>query len=94
MQSGGLNMNTWVVGNMPMGHQVINFPQGIVDQENGAEQRGEKVFFMKARIIAGQANLGENQLDLDDFEWLSRDEIQKHFEARDWNAIRTILAER
>lgn len=90
MQSSGLNMNTWVIGNVPIGHQVIQFP----GDQTGAEHVGIKRFFMKARIMAGQANLKDNKFGLEDFKWLSRDEIQKEFKSQDWHAVRNILAER
>ena len=87
-------MNTWVVGNMPIGHHVYNHSQGIVDIDRGTEIRGEKVFFMKARIMAGQANLKDNRYGLEQFQWLARDEIQKAFHPRDWNTVKNILPER
>ncbi len=94
VQTGGVNMNTWVVGNMPVGHQVYNYPSSIVDKGKGTETRGEKTFFMKARIMAGQADLKENQFGLDDFRWLAKDEIEKTLHPRDWAAVKNVLAER
>ncbi|KAL9137638.1 MAG: hypothetical protein Q9175_001157 [Cornicularia normoerica] len=94
VQTGGLNMNTWVVGNIPIGHQVYNYSQGIVNEESGSLLRGEKLFFMKARILAGQANLKDNQFGLEDFQWLAKEEIQKAFHPRSWNAVKNILPER
>lgn len=83
-------MNTWVVGNIPIGHQVITSPP----DEQGTEQVEAKRFFMKARIMAGQANLEGNKFGLQNFKWLAREEIQKEFEFKDWHAVRNILAER
>ena len=94
VQTGGVNMNTWVVGNMPVGHHVLNYPRAIVNKEKGTELRGEKIFFMKARILAGQANLKDNKFGIEDFQWLSKEEIQKAFHPRDWNAVKNILPER
>ncbi len=87
-------MNTWVVGNIPIGHQVYNYSQGIVNEEKRSVLRGEKIFFMKARILAGQANLKDNQFGLEDFQWLAKEEIQNAFHPRDWNAVTTFLYER
>lgn len=87
-------MNTWVVGNMPIGHQVYTFSQAIVDKDSGSETRGEKVFYMKARIMAGQANLKDNRFGLAGYQWLAKDEIQTSFLPRDWNAVKNILPER
>lgn len=83
-------MNTWVIGNVPIGHQVIQFPGDQTDSKHV----GVKRFFMKARIMAGQANLKDNEFGLEDFKWLSREEIQKEFKSQDWHAVRNILAER
>ena len=94
VQSAGPNMNTWVVGNVPIGHQIFNYPQRIVNKEKGFERVGEKIFYMKARIMAGQANLKDNKFGLKDFKWLAKDEIQKIFHLRDWMVVRNILAER
>lgn len=90
VQSSGPNMNTWVIGNVPIGHQVIHSP---VDQ-TGNGQLGVKRFFMKARIMAGQANLNGNKFGLEDFKWLSREEIKNEFQYQDWHAVRNILADR
>lgn len=87
-------MNTWVVGNVPIGHQIFNYPQRVLSKEKGFEWTGEKTFFMKARILAGQANLKDNRFGLEDFRWLAKDEIQKVFHLRDWMAVKNILLER
>ncbi len=87
-------MNTWVVGNIPIGHQVYNYNQGIVNEEKELVLRGEKVFFMKARILAGQANLKDNLFGLEDFQWLAKEEIQKAFDPWNWNAVKNILCKR
>ena len=86
-------MNTWLVGNIPINHQIISYPQGIFDDQRGVEQRGEKVFFMKGRILAGQANLHGNEMGLVDYRWLSKEEIQQTIHARDWGAARGVLAD-
>lgn len=87
-------MNTWVVGNMPVGHRVHNYAQAIVDGEKGSETRGEKIFFMKARIMAGQANLKDNKFGLAEYQWLAKEEIQQALYPWDWSAVKNILAER
>jgi len=72
-EAAGSNMNTWFVGNVPIGHYVEKYKPGHTDGENV----GKKVFFMKARIMAGQANLKNNKLGLEDFLWLSKREIDR-----------------
>ena len=87
-------MNTWVVGNVPIGHHNYNYSRGVVNEEQGSVLRGEKTFFMKARILAGQASLRDNRLGLEDFQWLAKEEIQKAFDPRNWNAVKNILPDR
>ena len=87
-------MNTWVVGNMPIGHQVFNYAQSKVNKDQASETRGEKTFFMKARMMAGQANLKDNKLGLEDFQWLLKEEIQKAIHPRYFAAVKNILANR
>ncbi|KAL8698105.1 MAG: hypothetical protein Q9201_006759 [Fulgogasparrea decipioides] len=94
VHAGGVNMNTWVVGNIPLGHFILNYKTSKEDKEKPQGFRGEKFFFMKGRIMAGQANLNDNKLGLTDFQWLAKDEIQKLLIPRDWNAVKNILAER
>ncbi|KAI9845260.1 MAG: 54S ribosomal protein L17 mitochondrial [Sclerophora amabilis] len=94
VQSGGLNMNTWVVGNAPVGHFSFNHSKPRLIQERGVEELGEKTFFMKARIMAGQPNLHENKLGYIDFKWLCKDELEKAVSPRYWSAIKNMLAER
>ncbi|MCJ1337420.1 54S ribosomal protein L17 mitochondrial [Bachmanniomyces sp. S44760] len=96
VQAGGINMNTWVVGNVPIGHQSITY-KSPVEMEFGnrkIEQLGAKTFFMKARIMAGQANLTENKLGLSDFRWLAKDEIRTEVQPQYWGAVKNMLVDR
>ncbi|KAL8805776.1 MAG: hypothetical protein Q9223_005080, partial [Gallowayella weberi] len=94
VQAGGVNMNTWVVGNIPLGHHVHHYGITAENKDDPESIKGEKFFFMKGRIMAGQANLTDNKLGLTDFQWLAKDEIQKTLTSRDYNAVKNILAER
>ena len=87
-------MNTWIVGNLPIGHQVHNYPDSNINKNAGAETRGEKVFYMKARMMAGQANLKDNHFDLEDFRWLTKEEIQDAIHPRDFAAVKNIILDR
>ncbi|KAL5383643.1 hypothetical protein DPSP01_005749 [Paraphaeosphaeria sporulosa] len=89
----GVNMNTWVVGNVPIGHYQHNYTKALKNAA-GLDEVGLKTFFMKVRIMAGQANLKENQFDLKDFKWLAKDEIKKEVEEDYWRQIKNMLAER
>ncbi len=87
-------MNTWVVGNMPIGHQIYNYGKPELNEEKGIETWGEKTFFMKARIMSGNPNLKDNSFDLADYQWLTKEEIKQVVEPREWSAVKNVLAER
>ena len=97
-------MNTWFVGNHPIGHfiyQVRNTrkaPETAGSAPSDPPLResplaGEKTFFMKARIMAGQADIKANALGLEDFKWLAKEEIQKEESPQYWAKIRNMLVE-
>lgn len=89
-QSAGPNMNTWIVGHAPVGHRV----QRPYYEEGKLQRAGVKTFFMKARIMAGQANLTGNLFGLDDFKWLTREELETHLTTRYFSSIKNMLHER
>ncbi|KAK4455930.1 39S mitochondrial ribosomal protein L46-domain-containing protein [Podospora aff. communis PSN243] len=76
-QSAGVNMNTWIVGHVPVAHyiQEPTFEEGE-DAKTAPEKRGNKIFFLKGRIMAGQADLTGNAYGLTDFQWLTKEEIK------------------
>ncbi|KAF2100736.1 hypothetical protein NA57DRAFT_27912, partial [Rhizodiscina lignyota] len=94
VQTGGPNMNTWVVGNAPIGHYEFSFSKPNFNEQLGFEELGEKAFFMKARIMAGQVDLSANKLGLKDFRWSSSEEIEKLVKPKYWNSIRRMLPRR
>lgn len=93
-------MNTWFVAGHPIGHAVER-PVGEKDVESKSPQQPtnitgvewEKTFFMKARIFAGQADLKNNTYGLEEFKWLSKDEIQKHVSPEYWVSVKNMLVE-
>jgi large subunit ribosomal protein L46 len=87
-------MNTWVVGNQPIGHYQHDYPAEVRSASKDPYQLGFKTFFMKARIMAGQANLENNTLGLSDFKWLAKEEIQKTVNSQYWRSVKNMLAER
>jgi large subunit ribosomal protein L46 len=91
VQTGGINMNTWIVGNAPVGHHTWNYTNSKKDVESGLEDIGEKTFFMKGRIMAGNPDLKVNRFGLRDHQWLSRDEIEKLVNPSYWNSIKNML---
>ncbi|KAI9713637.1 MAG: hypothetical protein M1812_006609 [Candelaria pacifica] len=94
IQSGGQNMNTWVVGHVPIGHQSLNYEKPITETGTSISEIGSKTFFMKVRIMAGQASLEANALDLTDYKWLAKEEVEKAVDPRYWRSVRNMLAER
>jgi large subunit ribosomal protein L46 len=91
VQTAGLNMNTWIVGHVPAGHHIID---PFLNKTTSERMIGEKTFFMKARIMAGQANLKDNLFGLTDFKWLTKQEMQKHVSPKYFSSIKNMLADR
>jgi large subunit ribosomal protein L46 len=83
-------MNTWIVGHVPIGHHILQ----PVYAETELQKAGEKTFFMKGRIMAGQANIKDNLYGLEDFKWLTKEEVQKHVAAKYYSYVRNMLADR
>ncbi|KAK4123369.1 hypothetical protein N657DRAFT_597904 [Parathielavia appendiculata] len=74
-ESVGVNMNTWIVGRVPVAHHVVK-PLLSHGDAPSVLQPGEKTFFLKGRIMAGQADLAGNKHGLTDFKWLTREELK------------------
>ncbi|KAF1847489.1 uncharacterized protein K460DRAFT_402841 [Cucurbitaria berberidis CBS 394.84] len=90
--TGGENMNTWLVGHVPIGHHQIDYPEPRPTEK--LNEHGAKTFFLKARIMAGQVNLKENKLGLQDFKWLAKDELKNEVDGSYWRSIKNMLTER
>lgn len=80
-------MNTWIVGYVPIGCSTIK-PSKMFSR------KGEKVFFMKARIMAGQVDLKDNQMGVSDWKWVTRGELQRLVTPRYFSQVRGMLADR
>ncbi|KAI1648480.1 39S mitochondrial ribosomal protein L46-domain-containing protein [Daldinia loculata] len=87
----GVNMNTWLVGRVPVAHLVT---QPEFNEDTSLKQRGEKVFFLKGRIMAGQADLKGNKLGLQDFNWLTKEELQEKLPEEYFHSVRNMMADR
>ena len=92
MESCGVHMNTWFVGNIPIGHYCYLHPESHGHPQSEERCSGKKVFFMKARIMAGQVNLKNNKHQLQDFQWLTKEEVKQAVAGSYWRAIKDILA--
>lgn len=75
----GVNMNTWMVGRHPIAHEKrepIFKDDASAEGGRALKARGYNAFFLKGRIMAGQADLAENKFGLTDFKWLTKDELK------------------
>ncbi|KAI0013985.1 39S mitochondrial ribosomal protein L46-domain-containing protein [Xylariaceae sp. FL0662B] len=87
----GVDMNTWLVGRVPVAH-FVRHPE--FNEDGSRKQRGEKIFFLKGRIMAGQADLNDNKLGLDDFNWLTKEELKDKLGSDYFHAVRNMMADR
>jgi large subunit ribosomal protein L46 len=58
------------------------------------EEHGLKAFFMKARIMAGQADLAKNAYGDQEFAWLTREEIMERCKMDYASSVKGMLATR
>ena len=106
-------MNTWFVGNHPIGHYVYqsssvgkarpakkaaaasesSSTSASPSQSTNLTIASEKTFFMKGRIMAGQADIEGNELGVEDFKWLAKEEIQKEVSEQYWASVKNMLVE-
>jgi large subunit ribosomal protein L46 len=77
-------MNTWFVGNVPIGHHKYNYPSPVAPDPKLPHEKqepvpilGREIFFMKARILAGQVDLTNNKHGFNDFAWVTKEELKK-----------------
>jgi large subunit ribosomal protein L46 len=85
-------MNTWVVSNHPIAHVEAPYSpeEGKVNGQ-GTPLKSDMIFFMKARIMAGQANIEKNELGIQDYKWLTKDEIQPLVAPHMWASLKNFL---
>ncbi|OBT45776.1 hypothetical protein VE00_03852 [Pseudogymnoascus sp. WSF 3629] len=91
VQSAGMNMNTWIVGHVPIGHYISKPHLG---GDSAMTKQGEKTFFMKGRIMAGQADLKENAFGITDWKWLTKEEVQGHVGPKYFSHVKNMMAAR
>lgn len=99
-ESCGENMNTWFVASHPIGH-FVEAPTSEKDTKSAESNENsqstdieaEKTFFMKARIFAGQADLEKNSYGVEEFKWLSKEEVEKHVTPEYWSSVKNMLVE-
>ncbi|KAJ5497378.1 hypothetical protein N7463_009365 [Penicillium fimorum] len=91
-QAAGVNMNTWMVGFHPIGWHSFNPRRSKKTGE--IEAPGSKIFFLKSRMMAGQADLSVNTQDLKDFKWLAKEELAQYLNTQYYSNIKNMLADR
>ncbi|KAH7162547.1 39S mitochondrial ribosomal protein L46-domain-containing protein [Dactylonectria estremocensis] len=90
-EAAGVNMNTWVVGRVPVAH-VVTKP--VVKADGTVEKRGQKTFFLKGRIMAGQADLEGNRFGYSDYKWLTREELKNELSPEYFHGVHNMMADR
>ncbi|KAL7798462.1 39S mitochondrial ribosomal protein L46 domain-containing protein [Trichoderma ceciliae] len=90
-QAAGVNMNTWLVGRVPVAHLV---QEPVLDANGEVQKKGQKTFFLKGRIMAGQADLKGNPFGYTDFKWLTREELEKELAPEYFRGVRNMMADR
>lgn len=92
-EAAGVNMNTWVVGRVPVAHFVN---PAVYAADGTLRARGEKVFFLRARIMTGQADLaaGDAAAGLTGFGWLTREELQERVGEKYFDEVSDAMADR
>ncbi|CAG7949776.1 unnamed protein product [Penicillium salamii] len=92
--SAGVNMNTWMVGYHPVGWHQFNAPRAKKGETAQVDASGNKVFFLKSRIMGGQADLSINTQNLKDFKWLAKEELPQYLNTQYYSNIKNMLADR
>lgn len=87
-------MNTWIVGRHPIAHEH-RAPIYTDDKEKEGERflkrRGVNIFYLKGRIMAGQADLTENALGATDFKWLTKEELKEQLQPGLYHSVENAM---
>lgn len=84
-------MNTWIVGRVPVAHVVVD---PVVGKDGAVTTPGQKTFFLKGRIMAGQADLKGNPFGYTDFKWLTREELEEELKPEYFHGVKNMMADR
>ncbi|RCI16278.1 hypothetical protein L249_2176 [Ophiocordyceps polyrhachis-furcata BCC 54312] len=90
-QAAGVNMNIWLVGRVPIAH-LVSPP--VLAADGTVQKKTRKTFFLKARIMAGQADLSGNPLGFTQFRWLTREELVETLSAEYFRGVRNMMPDR
>lgn len=87
-------MNIWFIGRHPIAYEEWN---PVYEGEEGNKtlaRRGLNVFYLRAKIMAGQADLTNNEYSADAFKWLTREEVQEHVHPNTFESVEKTMPER
>ncbi|KAI5283614.1 54S ribosomal protein L17 mitochondrial [Ascosphaera atra] len=95
----GPNVNAFFVGNHPIGHFSYTHRNTFRTRVGLAAGGpvGYKEFFLKGRILAGQVDLSlidKEATRIEDFRWLTREEIEATVSPMYWKSIKGMLGQR
>ncbi|RDA83872.1 hypothetical protein CP532_1184 [Ophiocordyceps camponoti-leonardi (nom. inval.)] len=90
-QAAGVNMNIWFVGRVPIAH-LVSPP--VLGADGTVERKTRKTFFLKARIMAGQADLSGNPFGFGRFRWLTREELVETLSPEYFRGVRNMMPDR
>ncbi|KAK4204431.1 39S mitochondrial ribosomal protein L46-domain-containing protein [Triangularia verruculosa] len=88
-EAAGVNMNAWIVGRVPVAHRVVA-PE-VEPETKKLVRRGDKIFYLKGRIMAGQADLSGNTQGLTEFRWLTQREMKKVLPEEVWESVKGMV---
>ncbi|KAF5391772.1 hypothetical protein D9757_001689 [Collybiopsis confluens] len=83
----GENMDTWIVSRNPIGH----YKPPIKAASSDHPLSEEVTFFYKAHIMAGQVR--PNSERVQDFAWLTKQEIETRVTEHYWHGVKDILSD-
>ena len=90
-QAAGVNMNTWIVGRVPVAHHV---KEPVHKADGAVDKKGQKTFYLKGRIMAGQADLKDNPFGYTDFKWLTKGELEEELSPKYLKGVRNMMSDR
>lgn len=79
----GDDLDAWVIGNAPSGHTKVHY------NEPRDGFHGEKTFFYRAQYLGGELKY-DDQL-VNDFVWVTKDEISEYLEEDTYHALDPML---
>ncbi|KAK9236175.1 39S mitochondrial ribosomal protein L46-domain-containing protein [Lipomyces kononenkoae] len=86
LETGGPNMNTWLVSNTPAAYHRYDYKP-----EDNEKYEGAKIFYLKSRIFAGTF-IPQKGSGIVDYAWLTKDEIQHYVHRGYWASMANALS--